>query len=268
MRVLIVGAHPDDAEFYAGGIARKFTKAGHAVKFIAMTNGDAGHQTERGTELAERRRQESWAASNIADVEYQILNHHDGRLPVDDEVRDEMICLIRSYKPDLILTHRTNDYHPDHRHASILVQDAVYLLTVPSICPRAPHMRTMPMVCHMEDRFTKPLPFEADVVVSIDDTIEEKIAMLDCHVSQFYEWLPYNRGLENEVPLEPEDRIAWLGEQIRQRAAHTADRHRTVLTVLYGRSLGKKIKYAEAFEACEYGTPMTADNRGEIFPFF
>lgn len=268
MKILIIGAHPDDPDYFAGGTARKYALAGHSVKFVAVTNGDAGHQTDRGPTLAERRRREAWAAGNIAGVEYQIMNNRDANLLPTREVRNDVIALIRAHNPDLILTHRPNDYHPDHRYTSQLVQDASYLLTVPSIVPREPHLRRMPVIAYLEDRFQKPNPFEADVAVSIDDAIDSKTAMLDCHESQFYEWLPYNQGKEAEVPLGQQERIEWLGEMVRERAARTADRFRTLLKVLYGEKAGGEVKYAEAFEGCEYGTPLTSENRAELFPFF
>lgn len=268
MKVLFVGAHPDDAEFAAGGVARRYSMAGHRVKFLVLTNGDAGHHEDRGPTLVERRRREQWAASSLAGVEYQILNHHDGRLEPTLAIREEVIAIVRAMAPDLILTHRPNDYHPDHRAASLLVQDASYLLTVPSIVPREPHMRHMPAIAYLHDHFTKPLPFEPDVVVSIDETIDDKIAMLDCHGSQFYEWLPHNRGIEAEVPVGQDERREWLGKAVKARAAATAEEFRIVLEVLYGAERGAAVQYAEAFEASEYGTPVTSESRPVLFPFF
>ena len=173
-----------------------------------------------------------------------------------------------AFNPDALFTHRPNDYHPDHRITSQLVQDASYLLTVPSIVPREAHLARMPVILYTEDRFMKPNPFEADVCLSIDETIEDKIRMLDCHESQFYEWLPFNQGEAEKVPLGKSERIAWLGEAVKRRAEETAARFRTVLKVLYGDEAGGAVKYAEAFEACEYGSPLTAENRKALFPFF
>ena len=267
MKVLIIGAHPDDPEYFAGGTACKFVKEGHTVKFVSMTNGDAGHHELRGPDLAERRRKEAWAASNVVGVEYQVLNHHDGLLQATLEIRDEVIGIIRLFEPDLIMTHRPNDYHPDHRNTSILVQDSSYLLTVPAICPRVPFLKRMPVIVYMEDRFTKPLPFEVDVAVPIDETIEDKISMLDCHVSQFFEWLPFNQGVE-DVPIGVFERREWLSESVKKRAKETADRSRTMLEVLMGERRTKEVEFAEVFEACEYGQPLTSKNRKELFPFF
>lgn len=268
MRVMFVTAHPDDAEFSGGGTIKKFTSVGHDVKILILTNGNAGHQVLRGQQLIGRRDREVWASSHIGGFEYQILNHHDGTLYPTAESRDELIGLIRMWKPDIVFTHRPNDYHPDHRYAGVLVQDAVYLLTVPAIVPRVEAIRRMPMIVYFEDRFTKPLPFEPDIVVSIDDTIDDKIAMLHCHASQVYEWLPHSDGRIDEVPEDEEKRKEWLGAQIRRRAEQTAEAFRTQLKVLYGDNRGGAVKYAEAFEASEYGLGLTSGNRADFFPFF
>lgn len=268
MKILFLTAHPDDAEYYAGGLIRKYTAADHEVKVISLTTGGAGHHELRGQALVERRKREAWASSHIGEFKYQILNNHDAQLYSTMALRDELIAIIRSHAPDAIFTHRPYDYHPDHRNASLAIQDAAYLLTVPSIVPREPMLERVPMILHLEDQFMKPIPFEADVAVSIDDTIEDKINMLDAHVSQFYEWLPFNQGVLDTVPKDKEERKAWLGDFIKDRAAKTADRFRILLGVLYGKEAGNAIKYAEAFEACEYGMQMTAENRKELFPFF
>ncbi|MBI1785189.1 PIG-L family deacetylase, partial [Candidatus Sumerlaeota bacterium] len=255
MKFLFIGAHPDDPDYRAGGLAKKYTNAGHEVRFLSLTNGDMGHHEIRGPALAERRRREAFMASGVGGLEYVIHTHRDARLLPTLEARDDLIGIIRQYKPDAIFTHRPNDYHPDHRNTSALVQDASYMLTVPAICPRVPHLRKMPVILYMEDEFKHPYPFTPDVLVSIDDVIEDKIKMLDCHKSQFYEWLPYNQGHEKEVPDEPDDRIQWLGEITRERSAKTADHFRAHLKRLYGDAKGAAVKFAEAYEVCEYGEP-------------
>lgn len=268
MKILFIVAHPDDAEYSAGGTLRLYSRAGHEVRVISVTNGNAGHQTLRGPQLVERRKREFWAASRVGDFKTQVLNNHDARLFPSVELRDDLIGHIRNFDPELLFTHRPFDYHPDHRTVGHMVQDAAYLITVPAVLPRAPAIPRPPVILFFEDRFTQPLPFEPDVAVSIEETLDDKIAMLDCHVSQFYEWLPWNSGKLDEVPRESEERKAWLGEQVRKRAKATAKNHRPMLNSLYGSKRGRKIKYAEAFEVCEYGAPLAADRRDELFPFF
>jgi LmbE family N-acetylglucosaminyl deacetylase len=268
MRVLLIVAHPDDAEFSAGGTLRLYSRAGHEVRVISVTNGSAGHQTLRGPQLVERRKKEFLASAQVGDFKAQVLNNHDAQLVPTLQLRDDLIGLIRNFNPDILFTHRPFDYHPDHRTVGTLVQDAAYLLTVPAVLPRASALERVPVIMFFEDMFTRPLPFEADVVVGIDATLEDKVAMLDCHVSQVYEWLPYNERRLDQAPREADARKAWLGESVRARAKTSAKHHRAMLKSLYGAKDGKTIKHAEAFEVCEYGTPLPAKRRDELFPFF
>lgn len=268
IRVLVFGAHPDDCDIKAGGIAALYTQQGHSVKFVSVTNGDAGHHEMGGGTLAQRRNAEAQAAAEIIGIAYELLDNHDGELLPSLENRFQIIRKIREFKPDLIMTHRPNDYHPDHRYTSMLVQDAAYMVTVPNITALTPHLQKNPVIVYLSDSFKKPSPFSADVVVGIDTVIEQKIDMLHCHVSQFYEWLPYNSGTLNAVPDNEVERREWLAERLRNRFSSIADRYRTKLIELYGEQNGSNIKYAEAFEACEYGSSLTQDNVPILFPFF
>lgn len=268
LRILVIGAHPDDCDIKAGGVAALYTQLGHHVKFVSVTNGDAGHHKMGGGPLAQRRNDEAQAAAQVIGIEYELLDNHDGELMPTLENRYQIIRTIREFRPDLIMTHRPNDYHPDHRYTSILVQDAAYMVTVPNICALTPHLEKNPLIIYLSDGFQKPNPFKPDVVVGIDSVVEKKIDMLHCHVSQFYEWLPYNSGTLDTVPSSSEDRRVWLAERLRNRFSNTAERYRDMLTELYGVTESLNIKYAEAFEACEYGSSLTSDNLPEFFPFF
>ena len=194
LKIIVFGAHPDDCDIKAGGIAIKYANLGHEVKFVSVTNGDAGHHEIGGVELARRRRAEAQAAGAVAGIEYHVLDNHDGELEPTLENRKKIIRQIRNYTPDLILTHRPNDYHPDHRYTSILVQDSAYMVTVPNICTDTPALSYNPVIAYLSDNFQKPQPFSPDVVIAIDEVIEKKIDMLHCHTSQMYEWLPFKRG--------------------------------------------------------------------------
>src|SRR5262245_33752271 len=190
LRLLIIGAHPDDADYHAGGTAALYRAAGHVVKMVSLTNGDAGHQTLRGADLARRRREEARAAGAVIGAEYEVLDNHDGELLPTLENRRQVIRLIRGFRPDLVLTHRPN--HPDHRYTSQLVQDAAYMVTVPAVVPEAPHLPRDPVIAYLPDHFQKPYPFQPAVAVDVGGVLDQAVAMLDCHRSQFYEWLPYN----------------------------------------------------------------------------
>jgi N-acetylglucosamine malate deacetylase 1 len=267
LRVLIVGAHPDDGDIKAGGTAAKWCTAGHVVQFVSLTNGQAGHHEVSGGELARRRRAEAQAAAAVIGARYHVLDHPDGELDDRLEYRHEVIRLIRAFRPDLIITHRSTDYHPDHRFTGLLVQDAAYLLTVPAICPDVPHLRACPVILYFSDAFQKPCRFEPHVVVEIDEEFGRLVAMLHCHESQLYEWLPYNAGYPDEVPREDSSRREWLAGRLGDRIAPLADRHRDLVLRTYGPERAKRVRYIEAFEVSEYGAPLDENARARLFPF-
>jgi N-acetylglucosamine malate deacetylase 1 len=266
LRLLIIGAHPDDADYHAGGIAALYRLAGHAVKMVSLTNGDAGHQTLRGSELAARRRREAAAAGAVIGASYDVLDNRDGELLPTLDNRRAVIGLMRSFKPDLVLTHRPNDYHPDHRYTSQLVQDAAYMVTVPAIVPGVPHLTANPVIAYLPDDFQKPYPFQAAVAVAVDGVFDKIVAMLDCHVSQFYEWLPYNAGCLDQVPEDETERRDWLAKKVAARLCARAAKCRPLLTAIYGPERARSLQYAEAFEACEYGAPLDDAARRRLFP--
>jgi len=267
LRILIIGAHPDDADIKAGGTAAQWCSLGHVVQLVSLTNGQAGHQTQYGAGLAQRRKAEAQAAAAVIGAAYEVLDHPDGELDDRLEYRQQVILLIRGFRPDLILTHRLTDYHPDHRFTGQLVQDASYLLTVPGICPETPHLARSPVILYFSDAFKKPCCFEPHVVVDIGAQLDRLIEMLDCHKSQFYEWLPYNAGYLDQVPSGETERRCWLKERIARRIQPLADRYRELLRRTYGPERGSRVEYIEAFEVSEYGAPLDADARARLFPF-
>ena len=267
LRLLIIGAHPDDADYAAGGTAALYRAAGHTVHMVSLTNGDAGHYVTAGPDLARRRTAEGAAAGAVIGAAYEVFDNHDGELLPTLENRRQIIRLIRSFRPDLVLTHRPNDYHPDHRYTSQLVQDAAYMVTVPPVVPDVPHLEKNPVIAYLPDEFEKPYPFQPAIAVAVDGVLGRIVDMLHCHASQFYEWLPYNNGVSGEVPRTEPARKEWLGEQVRVRLHKQADRFRQTLIRNYGPEEGRRIEYAEAFEACEYGAPLDAAARRRLFPF-
>jgi LmbE family N-acetylglucosaminyl deacetylase len=268
INVLVFGAHPDDCDIKAGGVAALYVQQGHRVKFVSVTNGDAGHHEMGGGSLAQRRYAETQAAAEVVGIEYELLDNHDGELMPTLENRYQIIRTIREFCPDVIMTHRPNDYHPDHRYTSTLVQDAAYMVTVPNICALTPHLAKNPVIVYLSDGFLKPYPFTPDVAIGIDAVVDQKIDMLHCHVSQFYEWLPYNSGTLDAVPTDGSARRAWLAERLLNRFRATAEKYRDLLIALYGKKPGAQIEYAEAFEGSEYGSSLTAENIPILFPFF
>jgi LmbE family N-acetylglucosaminyl deacetylase len=268
LRVLVIGAHPDDCDITAGGVAALYAQQGHTVTFVSVTNGDAGHHEMGGGTLARRRLGEAAAAGKAIGIEYRILDNHDGQLLPTLDRRDQIIALIRELRPDLVMSPRPNDYHPDHRYTAQLIQDAAYMVTVPNVAAHSPHLPKNPVIVYVSDHFKKPYPFTPDVAVAIDSVVEKKIDMLHAHVSQFYEWLPYNGGYLESVPAGDAERRAWLRDRFQPRLGGIADRFRPLLAKFYGEERAAKIQYAEAFEGCEYGLPLTQENIPRLFPFF
>ena len=265
LRLLVIGAHPDDCEYKAGGLATLYRQAGHDVRFVSVTNGESGHHQISGPELAARRKLEAAAAGRVIGIDYTVLDHRDGTLQPTLEIRWEIIALIRQYQPDLILTHRPNDYHPDHRACSQLVCDAAYLVTVPPLVPELPALRDNPVIAYLGDDFQHPYPLVPTAVLDVGSVMEQIIDMHACHVSQFYEWLPYNQRWD--VPADPAGRRAWLGDHLRRQRAGVAQQYRARLQEIYGAERGSRVEYAEVFEGCEYGSPLTPERVREFFPF-
>ncbi len=184
LRLLILGAHPDDAEFHAGGLATIYRSLGHQVRIISLTNGDAGHHELSGPALAARRAEEMRAAAATIGAEQAMWQHHDGCLEATLALRWQVIRELRTFAPDLVLTHRDNDYHPDHRACGHVVRDASYLVTVPAIVPEAPILRHAPVIAYLPDRFTRPNALRGDVVIDVERELETIVDMLACHRSQ------------------------------------------------------------------------------------
>jgi N-acetylglucosamine malate deacetylase 1 len=267
LRLLIIGAHPDDADYAAGGTAALYAAAGHTVRMVSLTNGDAGHHAQPGPGLAQRRRGEATAAGSVIGAVYQIFDIHDGELQPTLENRWQVIHLIRTFDPDLILTHRPNDYHPDHRYTSQLVQDAAYMITVPAVVPGTKHLMKNPVIAYLPDEFQKPYPFSPTVAIDVGPVLDKIVDMLHCHVSQFYEWLAYNTGTLDQVPANDLARRRWLTEQVKARLRIQAERFRPKLVQCYGSQRGNVVEYAEAFEPCEYGAPLDEAAVQRLFGF-
>lgn len=268
LRIVCFGAHPDDCELRAAGTAALWADAGHHVKFVSVTNGDIGHWRMAGGPLAQRRTAEVERCAEILGIESQVLDIHDGELLPTLENRRTITRIIREWNADIVMCHRPNDYHPDHRNVGLLVQDAAFMVTVPYFCPDSPPLTSNPVFLYYEDRFQKPNPFAPDVVVGIDGVIARKLACVEALESQFYEGGCCS-GI-SELPDTPEGQAA-RRESVRsgfdRRFRGSADRFRDALVEAHGAERGNAIAYAEAFEICEYGRRPGAAELAELFPF-
>ncbi len=255
MNIVCVGAHPDDAEFYAGGSMLLWTDQGHKVTAVSLTNGDIGHHGMEPAELAARRAAESREAARRGGYDTLTLGHHDGELMPSLEARKELVRLLRRLQADVVLSHRPCDYHPDHRYTAMLVQDAAFMVTVPRFCPETPALRANPLFLFMMDAFTRPAAIRPDMLVDVDGVMDRKWALLDAMESQFYEWLPWLDRRLGEVPppeAGAEARRAWLVRHYSPWLAEFTNQHRDDLCRMYGER-GGSIHFAEVFEVSEYG---------------
>lgn len=263
INVVVIGAHPDDCDIKAGGTAIQFAKMGHNVLFVSVTNGDAGHHEKGGGALAKIRMAESQEAGKRFGIKYMVLDHHDGELMPTLPIRLELIRLIRQWNADVVISHRPNDYHPDHRNASILVQDAAYMVIVPNVAPDTPPLEKNPVFLYMEDRFQRPNPFRHDITIDVSDVLDQKYYAMSAHVSQFFEWLPWTAGKLQDVPKGEKERLQWLKDN---RWFGVSDQSRTGLEKWYGEEKAKIATSAESFEICEYGRRPSDDEIRKLFP--
>lgn len=283
MKALFIGAHADDIEVLAGGLAKKYLNTGNQVRFLVMTDGRGGHHQMGPEETVIRRKAETQAVADLLGIQYDVWQISDGELVADLENRKKLTAYIREYAPDVVFCHQPNEYHPDHRAAGLLLQDVSYLLIVPNFCSEAPAMTHTPVMLYYADTRRNVENFP-DVVIDIDDVIEDKYRMLDCHASQMYEWLPFTYGTLQDVPEDRTKQLQWLkGDPVdrntldedilngvvkgyNHRFSQPAAKYRKLLQQRYG-AHGDEIVFAEVFSGCPFGAPLTDEAKKKLFPF-
>ncbi len=263
INVVIIGSHPDDPDKQAGGTALEFLKRGHNVLFVSLTNGDAGHQTMGGEELAKRRYAEAQEAGRRFGVGYIVLDNPDGKLLPTIEVREEIIRIIRRFKADIVIGHRPNAMHPDRRNSAILLQDAAYMVIVPNVVPEVPPLDENPLFLYFEDSFKKPNPFQPNIVVDISGSYKQKIYGMAAHESQFFEWQPWIAKTLGQVPSVEKERLAWLAAMSKSQMT---DEKQKSLVKWYGNERVSKVEVTESFEICEYGKKPDDEEIRRLFP--
>lgn len=187
-RILVITAHPDDAEFMCGGSVAKWAAEGREVSYVISTNGNKGSSDPEMTSerLARIREQEQRDAAQVLGVrEVVFLGYGDGELEDTKEYRGQLVKMIRTYRPDLVVTmdpYRRYFQHRDHRTTGVVTLDACYpyardYLHYPEHTKEGlePHKVGEVYIGGAED---------ADVFVDISETFERKIDALRCHVSQ------------------------------------------------------------------------------------
>lgn len=263
LNIIVIGAHPDDAELTAGGTAIQLARMGHNVLFVSITNGDAGHYAMGGGVLAKVRTAEAEEAAKRYGVKSKVLGYHDEELMNELKIRHDLIRLIREWNADVVIGHRPNDYHPDHRTASTLVTDCSVLVIVPNVVPDVPPLKKNPVFLYTQDNFKKPIPFQPDVAIDISDVYDQKIYGLAAHKSQVFEWLPFIEGKLYEVPEGEDKRIEWLSNKQQKEITPAVQE---ALVKWYGKKRAEKVTAAEAFEINEYGRIPDEEELRHLFP--
>ncbi len=263
-RVIAFFAHPDDGE-KMGATAAMLAREGVQVKFVCLTNGDAGHHEMGGGPLGVRRRAEAQEAKKrLGIAEYEVWDNHDGELLPELHIRKDIIRAIREWNADVVVGHRPNDYHPDHRNSGQLVIDASYMVIVPNVAADTPPVKNNPLFLYFQDRFTKPNPISHDIVIGVDEGMEAKVAALAEYESQMFEWLPWTSHTLDKVPEDPGKRFEWYREKAMKRTM--SKEQRAGLEKWYGKGKASQFKYAESFEIAEYGKRPTENEIRKLFP--
>jgi N-acetylglucosamine malate deacetylase 1 len=266
LRVIAFGAHPDDAELKASGVAALWAAAGHKVKFVAMTNGDVGHFETAGGPLARRRKAEVKECAKILGIETDVLDIHDGELVPSLENRKTVSRLIREWQADIVMGHRPYDYHPDHRYTGVLLDDSAVVVVAPFFVPDSPPTPRNPVFMYYSDGFQDPKPFTPSIVVGIDETADKKWKCISAMPSQFGDKDSWQGRTLPNVPQDDRERANYLLEIVKKRNMAVAEQYRERLVALYGPERGKKVQYAEAFQLGQYGRQASADELKQMFP--
>lgn len=266
LRIIAFGAHPDDAELKASGVAALWAAQGHKVKFVAMTNGDVGHFESAGGPLARRRTAEVAECARILGIESGVMDIHDGELVPSLENRKAMSRLIREWQADIVMGHRPYDYHPDHRYTGVLMNDSAVVVVAPFFVPDTPPTRRNPVFLYYSDGFQDPKPFEPTIVVGIDDVVDKKWRCVSAMPSQFGDKDSWQGRTLPNVPAGDREREAYLLEIVKKRNLAVADQYRDRLVTLYGKERGSKVKYAEAFQLSQYGRQAPIEELKKLFP--
>lgn len=265
LRIIAFGAHPDDAELKASGVAAMWAARGAKVKFVAMTNGDVGHFAQAGGPLAQRRKKEVAECARILGIENQVLDVHDGELTPSLANRKTVARIIRDWQADIVMGHRRYDYHPDHRYTGVLLDDTAVVVVAPFFVPDTPAVPRNPVYMYYSDGFKKPYPFDPTIVAGIDDTADKKWQCVSAMPSQFGDRDSWQARTRANIPQDDARRAAALLDSVKAGNAAVADQYRDRLVALYGDERGRKIKYAEAFELGQYGRQASLDELKQMF---
>ncbi|MEE9379064.1 MAG: bacillithiol biosynthesis deacetylase BshB1 [Candidatus Lokiarchaeia archaeon] len=215
--ILVIGAHPDDAEIGCGGTIAHYKKRGKKVGILELSDGEP---TPFGT--VEKRMVEAKAASEILQLDIRItLDMTNRYIENTIENRKKVSEVIRKYKPHILITYPSNDWHPDHIAYHQIVNAAKFQAKLTKTEPEYPEYSPK-YVFYYDHSHLKDINREVDFLVDISDSIEDKISALKVYKSQFVDNKKYLR----------------IFDYIRERAGYL------------GYQIG--VKYAEGFITSEY----------------
>jgi len=199
MRVLAIGAHPDDIEMQCAGTLALCTKRGDQVFIAIVTDGGCGSPTLSRQAIAKMRFKEAKRSAKIISAKLIWMNFTDGYFFENEEHRNRFVDLIREVKPDFMIIHSPNDYHSDHIYAGKMASDVSLLVTAPSIKTNLPPTEKMPCVYYMDT--TAGIEFIPEIYVDITETVQTKKKMLLCHRSQDL-WMKDQYGMSITESME------------------------------------------------------------------
>jgi len=260
LNLLVIFAHPDEGEIYAGGISAIYSKLGHRVKFLSLTNGDAGHWSMDPKALAQRRFKEAMEAKRILGLtEYEILDYHDGKLKNSNDIQKIVANRIMEWKADIVILFypiiTEEGGHNDNMQAGLIVRDAAALL----------NMEELPVFLYMRDYFTTGFSHIPDLAVNIDKVWERKLLAMKAHESQVVESNPHADGILDEVLKSDSKRQEYLFYNSYPYSRITPD-IKAAINKWYGSDSAGHINWAEAFEFAEFGKQLRNKEISRFFP--
>ncbi len=186
MRVMAIGAHPDDVEILCGGTLFQFQQGRDQVSVCILTDGSAGHGKVQADKLVKIRKREAEAAAKVLGAKLFWLGIRDEMLFDDEPTRLRLIEEIRKAGPDLIFCHSRNDYHPDHQAGFQLAFAASFIASLPNVKTKSSALPKVPLIYEMDT--LAGIGFEPEEYVDISRSLDKKLKMLMRHKSQL-KWL-------------------------------------------------------------------------------
>jgi LmbE family N-acetylglucosaminyl deacetylase len=217
MKVLAIGAHPDDVELLCAGTVAKFAKLGHDVVICHVCDGNKGSNVYSSEELVKIRRNEACQSAKLIGATSIWAGISDGEVVLDLESRVKIIDVLRQSDPDLVITNGPNDYHSDHINVSRLVLEATYLASLKLWKTNYPPTTKLSYLYYMDN--IAGINFAPEEYVDITETIEIKVDMM----------------------MKMKSQLGWLKEM------HNCDSAEFIKTVAKFRGFQVGVAFAEAF---------------------